>query len=61
MKNLFKVIFHAVVMALLFVLPIILSVHPAWLDYSVGGLLNSLYLWLVSTQASPLTVGFRRR
>lgn len=48
-------------MALLFVLPIILSVHPAWLDYSVGGLLNSLYLWLVSTQASPLTVGFRRR
>lgn len=61
MSNLFKVIFHAIVMALLFAIPVLLAWHPAFLDYTVGGLLNAFYLWLISTKASPSGLGFRTK
>jgi hypothetical protein len=61
MNNFVKWILHSVVTALLLGVPVLLNVHPAWLDMTFGGALAGLYQWLVATQASPYGVAFRKK
>lgn len=61
MSNFFKWILHSIVSGLLIGIPVLLQLHPGWLDVSIGGALAGLYQWLVATQASPYGVGFKRK
>ena len=53
MKNFFTWIGHGIVMSLILTIPTLLSVHPAWLDITIGGALNSLYLYLIAKWGNP--------
>ena len=55
MNTFLKSVLHFVVVALIFAGSLILKIHPAWLDVSVGSIITVFYTWLVSTQT---TVGF---
>ncbi len=58
MSNIFKIIFHALAGIVIVSVPLLLKIHPAWLDMTLSGVATSLYVWAISTYATPATVGF---
>jgi hypothetical protein len=58
MSTFLKGLLHTVIVALIFAGAFLLKIHPAWLDLTVGGLISTVYTWLIQTQT---TVGFAHK
>lgn len=59
MTNFFKWFFHTVVSGLLVGIPLLLKVHPTWLDLSIGGGLTALYNMILVQSQAP--IGFAKK
>ena len=59
MSNFWKWVLHSIVSALLVAIPYVFTIHPGWLDFTVGGGLAAFYQYLIATQTTTNTVAFK--